>query len=353
MKEKEHLEKYQTQVTNPKLADCLLGLINPKFASNQNTWLHIAGNHRISGGSLEAFMDWSSVEKYDRNSPSDSTQMERAWERMGEGCKGIPTLERYVFESGRQKEAEELIQHFASGTAYTTIVAPRRNIQPKLATEKTLQAFLAPYAGYDYDYNQALKELEKRSAYVPQGGLTDTSAMLHSLYAKTDLLFLPFDTFDNDESKLNMVLSWDVLFHKWYKKPQFIIPNPHCGVKKLTTGKEPKLSIRADACFDRQFLLVEFDKMPLEDQARLWLSLIDKGCNPASLVYSGSKSIHALIRVNDEKEFETIFDFMVQLGCDPACRNKGRLSRLAGVERDNGKEQALLYLGSEPDFEVE
>jgi len=92
--------------------------------------------------------------------------------------------------------------------------------------------------------------------------------------------------------------------------------------------------------------LVESDALPVEEQERLIRAL---KLPVTTLVHSGGKSIHALVRVDAANRQE--FDGRVKrlheicnkagLKVDPACKDPGRLTRLPGVLR-NGTPQRLL-----------
>ena len=94
------------------------------------------------------------------------------------------------------------------------------------------------------------------------------------------------------------------------------------------------------------YALVESDTLPLEDQKRLYAEL---ELPIAALVYSGGKSIHAIVKVDasDYDEYrdrvEYLYSYLKNHGLDIDKQNKNpsRLSRMPGVTR-NGIYQALL-----------
>lgn len=94
------------------------------------------------------------------------------------------------------------------------------------------------------------------------------------------------------------------------------------------------------------YALVESDEMPIPEQDALYRKL---QLPIACLVHSGSKSLHAIIRVNaaNAKEYrhrvEYLYDFLAKNGfkVDKANRNPSRLSRMPGVTR-NGVVQTLV-----------
>lgn len=92
-------------------------------------------------------------------------------------------------------------------------------------------------------------------------------------------------------------------------------------------------------------ILLEFDQGTLEEQ----YSLLGKAGIPYStLTFSGSKSLHALICLDQaisEKEYYALVEAIYQIvpRLDPACKNANRLSRTPGAVRsENGVTQELL-----------
>lgn len=94
--------------------------------------------------------------------------------------------------------------------------------------------------------------------------------------------------------------------------------------------------------------LVEYDDIPKEEQVR---RMLESGLPISSIVDSGGKSIHALVRVDarDEKDYRKrvalLYDYLERkFGSRPdiANKNASRLSRLAGAKRGENT-QRLLY----------
>lgn len=113
----------------------------------------------------------------------------------------------------------------------------------------------------------------------------------------------------------------------------------------------------ADVDTATRYLLLEMDHAGQEEQWRFWSAAISVGFPVVSLVNSGNKSLHALIRVDakDLKSYRTAADQVMALLSpfipDPSTRNPSRYSRLPGVLRGPSKgEQKLEYLN--PDAPV-
>lgn len=100
-------------------------------------------------------------------------------------------------------------------------------------------------------------------------------------------------------------------------------------------------------------ILCEFDSGTIEQQ----LQVLDEVCLPyTSLVFSGNKSVHAIISL--EEPCKDIFEYknlVKQIynylpGVDPANSNPSRFSRLANAVRPNGTQQTLLELKGRVDL---
>ena len=95
-----------------------------------------------------------------------------------------------------------------------------------------------------------------------------------------------------------------------------------------------------------RYALVESDGLELEKQNAI-IHQLELPC--AALVYSGKKSLHAIVRVDapDYAEYRKRVDYLYSvcqkngLVLDQACRNPSRLSRMPGALRD-GQKQYLL-----------
>lgn len=91
-------------------------------------------------------------------------------------------------------------------------------------------------------------------------------------------------------------------------------------------------------------LLIEFDHRTLEEQ---WAIYTESDLPITAVIYSGSRSMHALVRVDarDAKEFkerqEKVYGYLRDYLDDSGNKNPSRYSRLPGVYR-NEKEQRLI-----------
>lgn len=140
---------------------------------------------------------------------------------------------------------------------------------------------------------------------------------------------------------------------------EIVRPNPLTGaLGKTKSGKD---SYIAQSCIaDLRHMVFEFDGMPLPDQCRFWGGVIRQDNLPlVSLVYSGNKSIHGVIRA-DAPDIETwdkyrqailgLFatDADPRYRLDPQALHPLTGTRLAGVTRaSTGKMQELLWVKGE------
>ena len=177
----------------------------------------------------------------------------------------------------------------------------------------------------------------------------DAALLIEALYQPEDFLFMG-DTYGRTVKTAG---DWRADFLTGRQLPPHIIPNPLTGGTGLTKAGRP--SVRADACVKSfRFAVAEFDDMSRDDQLRFWWAIKLPIC---ALIDSGGKSLHAWIRIDgvetadtwtDSVEKELFGRFLVPLGCDPACRNEARLSRLPGHFRtEKERWQRLLYLAPE------
>lgn len=138
----------------------------------------------------------------------------------------------------------------------------------------------------------------------------------------------------------------------------WIMVNPVDGQFKAIERLGKKSRRAEENLVAYEYLLIESDSVGLE----LWLRVLSNYLNPNSTNYlpivsvttSGSKSAHALIRINAKdraeylKKASEIADVLVPLGADPAAMSAVRLTRVPGcMRKDTGKAQTLIYFNPE------
>ena len=180
-------------------------------------------------------------------------------------------------------------------------------------------------------------------------GPRDALALLGALYAPDEFVFCG----ERYGAEVRTAGDWMRRIEDGAPVPPHWIPNP------LTGGEHPtgdgKLSRRGDsAVASFRFAVAEFDGLSKPDQLAFWWGF--RTAPIVALIDSGGKSIHAILRVDcatradwerdiEEKLFPRV---LCPLGCDPACRNESRLSRLPGhFRREKNQWQRLLYLNTE------
>ena len=177
----------------------------------------------------------------------------------------------------------------------------------------------------------------------------NATVLLDSLWRHDEILFMG-DKYGKDVATAQ---EWRRRFEAGAPVPPFIMPNPVKPEGGLTLEGKP--SFRCDdAVASFRFAVAEFDGISKEDQLKLWWGF--ESAPIVALIDSGGKSIHAWLRVDCldraawERDVEqTLFPrVLIPLGCDPACRNESRLSRMPGHFRaEKGAWQRLLYLNPE------
>ena len=178
-------------------------------------------------------------------------------------------------------------------------------------------------------YLQALYELDEKVAYVTESYLREERyAPTRGLWDRTaGQLIEELKTCGGDLTKV--VGSWNAEAGAW------ICFNPMNGEGRSNAN-----------VIDYRYALVECDNLELDKQQAI-IHQLELPC--AALVYSGSKSLHAIVRVGapDYAEYRKRVDYLYSvcqkngLSLDQANRNPSRLSRMPGITR-NGKKQYLL-----------
>jgi len=179
------------------------------------------------------------------------------------------------------------------------------------------------------------------------------SLLLHTLFASDDILYCGGPNVRADG--LAKRDEWIRGMMNRSTVPPLFCANPLSG--ELAATKTGSLSYRCDAAVARHLhAIYECDIVPLEVQASFLAGRIAAGWPIVSVVYSGGKSLHALIKVEcaDAQAWEldirgTLFPKLVSLGADAACANPSRMTRMPGsVRPETGNMQTLLWLARRP-----
>ena len=178
-------------------------------------------------------------------------------------------------------------------------------------------------------------------APLPRPVSTDAAAWLRALFPAEALVRHVCET-DGHPAGLgdtSTVTALADLLEAGMDPPQYIGINPMSGPGGRDADVEKFL-----------YCLVECDSLDLERQ---WSGLSEAAAvlPIVSIVYSGGRSLHALVRVDatDRAQYDErvrlVYDWLERRGLpvDRACKNPSRLTRMPGARRGD-KEQALLYL---------
>ncbi len=231
---------------------------------------------------------------------------------------------------------------YAPGADY----APHRYSAPKpKPLPQTAQAFIRRGDGAEEcDWWEASPV---RIVWEP--GPRDALALLGALYAPGEFVFCG----ERYGAEVKTAADWIASIEGGAPVPPHFAPNPMTGEAHQTgDGKSSRRCDAAVASF--RFAVAEFDALSKPDQLAFWWGF--RTAPIVALIDSGGKSIHAILKVNcatradwtrdiEEKLFPAV---LCPLGCDPACRNESRLSRLPGhFRREKNQWQRLLYLNPE------
>ena len=184
-------------------------------------------------------------------------------------------------------------------------------------------------------------------------GPRDAAALLRVLYRPGERVFCG-ERYGGGEG-VRMAAEWIAAFDDGRPVPPHFIPNPLTGQEHpLPCGKLSKRGDSAVAGF--LYAVAEFDGLSKPDQLAFWWGF--RTAPIVALIDSGGKSVHAILRVDcatradweQEIEGKLFPRVLCPLGCDPACRNESRLSRLPGhFRREKNAWQRLLYLNPDPE----
>lgn len=246
----------------------------------------------------------------------------------------------YTLPGVKRNEPEDAIKKaFRDVNRDCEFQAPRpiSRFAPKM--ENALEKFIK---GVSPDMVDLIEQSPIRFNDDPE---TDGILVLETLYSPDDVLFIG-DVFDR---KVKAVKEW--LKDDLSKYPH-IIPNPMTGKEGLTDGA--KISYRCENTVkDLRYAVCEMDEVPLFKQVSFWAKCIKIGVPVSAVIHSGSKSLHGWVKVDcgsDVEKWEKdvsgwLFEtFGKAYGLDTACKNRSRLSRLPGHDREGKERQRLLYL---------
>ena len=219
--------------------------------------------------------------------------------------------------------------------------------QIQLSTQTNTAGVSVPVAIPKSDKTATFATLKARSPHSLTGSAKDAEAFLKTLFLEDEYICIggvknnhpcQVRSYLNRLDSLGEYITINPFRPGSTRSDKNVATHRHMLVEFDIADKEKAM---ADPVFLRQ---------ELEKQAGFWMAMLDKGLPIVSLTYSGSKSIHALFRVNIpdaatwEREIEgKVYPIFCKMGADPANKNPSRLSRMAMALR-GGVRQELLYL---------
>lgn len=189
---------------------------------------------------------------------------------------------------------------------------------------------------------------------IPDEPALQAALFLKEMFAADEKVFIGDRTDPGIIGRtIRTVSEWEAHFKRGGATAPFIIVNPLTGneAKKKSGG----LTRRGDGNIHIfRYALAEFDNLSHEDQLKFWAAV---PLPVVALVDTVGKSLHGWIDVQKMAEVSNHDDWdthirsrlydcrLTPMGCDPACKNPARLSRLPGHFRvEKGKYQRLLWL---------
>lgn len=198
--------------------------------------------------------------------------------------------------------------------------------------------------------------LERSPVRVTSDPVEQTQTFLERLWGPSEYLFIG-EQYSPAERGVALRTRDEWLTAPHAELGPQIMANPLTGlVGKTQDGKASRRSLECVAAY--RYALIEFDAMPVEVQFAFWAGIVDQNVLPvASIVFSGGKSLHGLVRLNawNAKEWKSYWGDLERLLCsgrapaefraDAACKDATRQTRLPGVVRpDIYEAQVLLWL---------
>ena len=176
--------------------------------------------------------------------------------------------------------------------------------------------------------------------------VTTPGAYISSLYNDDDTVFVSDSLHGKDiqQMETESILSFDS------DEGGFFLCNPITGHKEERSDLSGGYSYRSEGCIASfKYMLLESDEVAYSEQ---WLKfLVTLELPIVSIVSSGGKSLHSLIRVDASSKEEWVafrnehLEHLVTHGADRAAMSLVRLTRLPFCNRGNtGKLQELIYL---------
>lgn len=380
--------KVPTQLVTIMHPDEIFGCIDQQYAQDQKSWCHIGMVAKKIGCTEKSFIKWSYVGKY--ANIKHQIQSQNFWKWIPSDHKmGVKTLYKYASKSGYILDLSKLdIKKSAPKKSLTnTYSQPKTNSPAPLIQDgnAAFEDIIKDYTGVTRD------DLKQKSAVKIDWADDYRQDAIHALnlFENDDNIYIggkwpsypeyiklgPLEGLTPQERELREISKLEYQ-HKhirnasqWKKdissgtQPAIIcwehmIFNPLSG-QKVRNSLDTESYIAKDCVKAHDYCLVEFDDKSENDQIGFWMAMLDKDMPVAALIFSGNKSIHAIIKVQCQHYADWVKDvennlfrqFFVPLGADSVTRNPNRLARFPGGRRYirtkimvSEARQRLLYL---------
>lgn len=306
------------------LKECL-SYINPANLSYQE-WVSVGMALKEEGYPCAVWDEWSKAD-----SRYHSGECESKWESFNGSSNPVKagTIVQLAKEGGmpvREDKAldwnDEIFFDFSDKPDEQVVVNPHwiegREITPPLDWQphKQIIAYLEALFEQDENVGYVMQSWEKDGKYLPanKGGFDRTAGQLIELLSKCG-------------GDIGSVLG-DY--------------NPAAGAWIRFNPLDGK-GVKNENVTEYRYALVESDNIAIEQQNAIIREL---ELPVAALVYSGKKSLHAIVRIDapNYEEYRKRVDFLYQicqkngLSPDTQNRNPSRLSRIPGVQRGENKQ---------------
>lgn len=260
------------------------------------------------------------------------------------------------------REISDTIRTVRFGNGYSSTPRPEylASLEEKIFVEKMIkiggrvsEADLLEAAGIDFltcHFPQKAAQVQMRALYGDDLARSGEEGVIYSAYRKED---------KRDKAQLCTPFCLVVRILKGQNRhlrvPRFFVPNLLRGERAPLKSGSGSSYVCDNAVFEPKFVILEFDSLPLCKQRAFFAGCLESGSlNIASIVFSGKKSYHALIRV--EGRYPEFVSKLRRLTCssdneklraDPAVMKAAALTRLAGGWRsETGRFQRLIYVAS-------
>ena len=182
--------------------------------------------------------------------------------------------------------------------------------------------------------------------------IENATLLLRSLYRAEEYIFCGPQNGTSDN--VLPVGEWIERIRQGNTEPQFIM-NPLTGGWGPKANEDGQTRRGRNTIADYRFTLFEIDtiggeKVPLALQARFLWNRITEGWPIRAVIYSGGKSLHAIVQVNETRDTwaqnveKDLFSLWADMGADPKVSTPERQARLPGHTEEGRKLQSLLWL---------